>query len=118
MRILDVEAVPVREASDITGYLAPGEEVHAAFRSPTAAVLFTAGRIMLVERNALLDEKVETSSFSYRAMRQFSLSEASSGGTRVALKVWLGADPQPLHLRAASGTDLSPIQQLLASKLA
>ncbi|HEY7810585.1 MAG TPA: PH domain-containing protein [Allosphingosinicella sp.] len=118
MRILDVDSVPVGEATDITGHIAPGEEVHAAFRSPSAAVLFTAGRIILVERNSLLDEKVETSSFSYRAMRQFSVTEASGGNARVAVKIWLGADPQPLHLRATSGTDLRPLQMLLAGKLA
>ncbi|HEY0150301.1 MAG TPA: PH domain-containing protein [Allosphingosinicella sp.] len=117
MRILDVEAVPVREASEITEHLAPGEEVHAAFRSPSAAVLFTAARIVLVERNALLDEKVETSSFSYRAMRQFAVAESASAGARVALKIWLGADPQPLHLRAAGDTDLRPLQQYLATRL-
>jgi hypothetical protein len=118
MRILDVDAVTPREALLLTEHLVPGEAVHAAFRSPTAAVLFTAARILLVERNSLLDEKVETSSFSYRAMRQFSFSEASGEGARVALKVWLGADPQPLHLRAGAGTDLRPLQQLLAGKLA
>jgi hypothetical protein len=118
MRILDVDSVPVGEASDITGHIAPGEEVHAAFRSPSAAVLFTAARIILVERNSVLVEKVETSSFSYRAMRQFSVTEASGGNARVAVKIWLGADPQPLHLRATSGTDLRPLQMLLAGKLA
>jgi hypothetical protein len=117
MRILDVESVPVQEAPRITGHLVPGEVVHSAFRSPTAAVLFTAARILLVERNALLDEKVETSSFSYRAMRQFSFAEASAQGARVAVKIWLGADPQPLHLRATAGTDLRPLQQFLAGKL-
>ena len=118
MRILDVESVPAQEAPRISEHLVPGEVVHAAFRSPTAAVLFTAARILLVERNSLLDEKVETSSFSYLAMRQFSFAEASAEGARVAVKIWLGGDPQPLHLRAGSGTDLRPLQQLLAGKLA
>ncbi|HEY0026670.1 MAG TPA: PH domain-containing protein [Allosphingosinicella sp.] len=117
MRILDVDAVAPQEARSITEHLVPGEDVQAVFRSPSAAVLFTAGRIVLVERNSLLDEKVETSSFSYRAIQQFSVTESSSEGARVALKIWLGADPQPLHLRAAPGTDLRPLQQLLAGKL-
>jgi hypothetical protein len=117
MRILDVEPVSAQEAPGITEHLVPGEVIHTAFRSPTAAVLFTAARILLVERNALLDEKVETSSFSYRAMRQFSFAEAGSAGARVAVKIWLGADPQPLHLRATAGTDLRPLQQFLAGKL-
>jgi hypothetical protein len=51
-------------------------------------------------------------------MRQFSFAEASGQGSRVAVKIWLGADPQPLHLRAGAGTDLRPLQQFLAGKLA
>jgi hypothetical protein len=50
-------------------------------------------------------------------MRQFSFAEAGSAGARVAVKIWLGADPQPLHLRATAGTDLRPLQQFLAGKL-
>jgi hypothetical protein len=117
MRILDVDAVAGSDAREITGHLIGGEDIHAAFRSPTAAVVFTAGRILLIERNALLDEKIETTSFSYRAMRQFSVSEGSAEGARVAVKIWLGTDPQPLHLRAGPGTDLRPLQDLLAAKL-
>jgi hypothetical protein len=118
MRILDVDTVATPEAAALTEHLVPGEIVHTAFRSPTAAVLFTAARILLVERNSLLDEKVETSSFSYGSMRQFSFAEGSAGGARVAVKIWLGPDPQPLHLRAGAGTDLRPLQQFLAGKLA
>jgi hypothetical protein len=118
MRILDVEAVAPADAPALTPHLVKGEPVHAAFRSPSAAVLFTASRILLVERNALLDEKVETSSFSYRSMRQFSLSEASAAEGRVAVKIWLGADPQPLHLRAAgSSAELAALQLFLAGML-
>ncbi|HZG07691.1 MAG TPA: PH domain-containing protein [Allosphingosinicella sp.] len=117
MRILDVEAVAPADAPALTPHLVSGEPIHAAFRSPSAAVLFTATRILLVERNALLDEKVETSSFSYRSMRQFSLSEASGAGGRVAIKVWLGADPQPLHLRAGADAELTALQLFLAGML-
>jgi hypothetical protein len=118
MRILDVEAIAPAEAAGLTPHIVAGEEVEAAFRSPTALVLFTGRRIVLIQREALLEERVETSSFSYRAMRQFAVLEGSGGEGRAAVKVWLGADPQPLHLRAAPGTDLRPLQRLLAEKLA
>jgi hypothetical protein len=116
MRILDVEEVEGGEGSLVTGQLVEGETVHAAFRSPTASVLFTDRRILLVEQSALLDVRVETSSFSYRAMRQFSLLEAGSD-RRAAIRIWLGGDPQPLHLRGNPGTDMARLQRLLAEKL-
>ena len=116
MRILDVEPVASADADRHTGHLVEGEAVRAAFRSPSASVLFTDRRIVLIQIETLLDEKVETSSFSYRAMRQFSLTEASGGEGRNALKIWLGAEPQPLHLRGAGGM-LGGLQRLLAEKL-
>jgi hypothetical protein len=118
MRILDVDELAPADAAAITAHLIPGEVVHAAFRSPSAAVLFTERRILHIQREALLSEKVETSSYSYLAIRHFSLVEASDGETRAALRVWLGAEPNPLHLRANPGADFALVQRLLASKLA
>lgn len=117
MRILDVDAVAPGEASALTAHLLPDEPVHAAFQSPTGAVIFTEGRIILIQRESLLEEKIETSSFSYRAIRQFALTEAAAAASRSAIRIWLGAEPQPLHLRAGSGTDLTALQRLLAAKL-
>ena len=117
MRILDVDELAAADAPALTAHLLDGEAVHAAFLSPTATVLFTERRILLIERNALLNERIETSSFSYRAVTHFSVVEPSGDETRGAIKVWLGTDPQPLHLRANAGTDLAGLQRLLASRL-
>ena len=118
MRILDVDQVAPAEASTLTGQLVADESVLAAFRSATAAVLFTARRILLVTREALLVEKVETSSWPWRSVQHFSLTIAESGESKAALRIWLGSEPHPLHLRANEGTDLRPLQALLAERLA
>lgn len=117
MRILDVDELAAADAPSLTAHLLEDEAVHAAFLSPTATVLFTDRRILLIERNALLNERTETSSYSYRAVTHFSVVEPSGEQTRGAVKVWLGNDPQPLHLRANTGTDLASLQRLLASRL-
>jgi hypothetical protein len=117
MRILDVDQVPVREAGTLTPHLAEGEDVLAAFVSPTGSVLFAERRILLVQREHLLEEKVETSSWPYREVRHFAIQEGAAGQGRSTIRIWLGAEPQPLHLRANHGTDLHPLQRLLASKL-
>ena len=117
MRILDVDAVAPAEASALTGHLLADEAVHAAFQSPTGAVIFTEGRIVLIQRESLLEEKIETSSFSYRAVHHFALTEGAAASSRTALRIWLGAEPQPLHLRAGAGTDLTALQRLLAAKI-
>lgn len=116
MRILDVDRASASEAASLTPHLVDGEAVQAGFSSPTAAVLFTDRRILLVQREHLLEEKVETTSWPYREVRHFSIQEGAGG--RGGIRIWLGDEPQPLHLRAAAAADLHPLQRLLAQRLA
>ena len=113
---MDIEPVAAREANGLTPHLIEGEGVLAAFASPTGAVLFTERRILLSLREHLLEEKVETSSWPYRELRHFSIQEGSGG--RSAVRIWLGSEPQPLHLRAAGGPEIDALQRILAEKLA
>lgn len=116
MRILDVDLAPAEEARGLTPHLTATEAVEAAFVSPTGTILFTDRRLLLVTREHLLEERVETTSWSYREVRHFAIQEIADG--RAALRIWLGDEPQPLHLRARPGTDLGPLQRLLAQRLA
>ncbi|MDB5692873.1 MAG: hypothetical protein JWO81_1936 [Alphaproteobacteria bacterium] len=117
MRILDVDETAPRDAGDLTEHLIAGEEVRAAFVSATGSVLFTDGRILLAQREHLLEERMETSSYPWREVRRFSLQESIGTKGFVQLRIWLGEDEHPLHLRARPGTDLRPLQRLLAEKL-
>jgi hypothetical protein len=118
MRILDVDQSPAAEAARLTPHLVEGETVHAAFAAPTGIILFTDRRILLAQREHLLEARVETSSYPYRAVRHFSIQEGEAEGSRSTVRIWLGDEPQPLHLRANAGTDLRPLQRLLAERLA
>jgi hypothetical protein len=116
MRILDVDAVPTAEAARYTDHLVEGERVGALFVSPTGIVMFTDRRILLLVREQLLDERAETSSYPYREIRHFSIQEGAE--SRSQIRIWLGDEQHPLHLRANSGTELRALQRLLADRLA
>ena len=117
MRILDVDQSPAADAASLTAHLLAEETVHAAFVAPTGAILFTDRRILLAQREHLLEARIETSSYSYRAMRHFSIQEGESAESRSTIRIGLGDEPQPLHLRANPGTDLRALQRLLADRL-
>ncbi len=117
MRTLDVDQAAPAEAAALTDHLVPDETVHAAFVAPTGAILFTDRRIVIATREHLLEARIETSSWPYRAVRHFSIQEGEASESRTTVRVWLGAEPQPLHLRANPGTDLRPLQKLLADRL-
>jgi hypothetical protein len=116
MRILDVDAVPAAEARRYTDHLVEGEAVGALFVSTTGTVMFTDRRILMLVREHLLEEKAETSSYPYREVRRFSIQEGSE--SRANIRIWLGEEQHPLHLRANPGTELRSLQRLLAEKLA
>ena len=118
MRILDIDQAEPTEAAAFTPHLVAGETVHAAFVAPTGAILFTDRRILIAQREHLLEARIETGSYPYRAVRHFSIQEGEAAESRTAVRIWLGDEPQPLHLRANPGTDLRPLQRLLADKLA
>jgi hypothetical protein len=117
MRILDVDQAAPSDAAALTNHLVPDETVHAAFVASTGAILFTDRRIVLAQREHLLEARTETSSWPYRSVRHFSIQEGEASDSRTIVRVWLGDDPQPLHLRANPGTDLRPLQRLLADRL-
>jgi PH (Pleckstrin Homology) domain-containing protein len=117
MRILDVDEAAPADIAGVARFLVEGERVEAGFVSPTGMILFTDRRILLSQREHLLEEKVETSSFPYREMRHVSLMEGQSAESRGVLKIWLAGEPQPLHLRADRGALFLSLQRLLAGKL-
>jgi hypothetical protein len=117
MRILDVDQIAPDEALGLTEHLIEGEPVLAAFLSATGFILFTDLRILTVQREHLLDEKLETSSYSYRQLHHFALVEGRAEGSRSTIRIWLGAEPQPLQLRANPGTGFAGLQRLLATRL-
>jgi hypothetical protein len=116
MRILDVDAVSPADARLYTEHLVDGEAVGALFVSTTGTIMFTDLRILLLVREHLLEEKAETISYPYREVRRFSIQEGAE--SRSNLRIWLGEDGHPLHLRANPGTELHSLQRLLAEKLA
>jgi hypothetical protein len=116
MRIFDVDQAAPADMRDFSEALIPDEEVRAAFTSQTGTILFTERRILLVTRENLLEERVETGSYPYREVRHFALQESAGGGFR-QLRIWLGNEEHPLHLRARGGADLHALQRLLAEKL-
>ena len=117
MRILDVDQVTPGEARELTPHLIEDEAIHAAFLSATGFILFTELRILIVQREHLLDERVETSSYAYGQLRHFGLVEGQAEGSRSTIRIWLGAEPQPLQLRANPGTGFGALQRLLAARL-
>jgi len=118
MRTFDVAPLPRGDHADVAGYLLAGERIEMAFRGETTTVLFTDRRIVTIQRQVVISERIETTSISYRAIRQFSLNQGAGGEGRSEFRILLESDSHPLHLRAHPGTDFGPLEALLAARMA
>jgi hypothetical protein len=118
MRTFDVAAIDRADFRDNTPHQLDGERIEAGFRGESTTVLFTDRRIVTVQVQVVIAERIETTSISYRAVRQFSLNRAADGAARSEFRILLESDGHPLHLRASADTDFGPVQKLLAERLA
>ena len=117
LRTFDVAALPTEDVSGFDEHLLAGERTELGYRGEATTVLFTDRRIVMVQRQIVISEWIETTSISYRAVRQFSLSRPAAGEGRTEFRILIESEPHPLHLRAAPGTDFTPLQALLAARL-
>jgi hypothetical protein len=117
MRSFNVDGVAPADREGLSDQLLPDEVVIEAFTAAATSILFTDRRIVVVQLQVLLAERLETSSFSYRSMHHFALLRGAPAESRSEVRIWLASDPHPLHLRANDGTDLSGLHRLLAEKL-
>lgn len=118
LRTFDVAPLEAAEFAGFAGDLLAGESIEAAFRGETTTVLFTDRRIVTIQRQVVISERIETTSISYRAVRQFALNRGAGGEGRTEFRILLESDAHPLHLRADAATDFGPVQALLAERLA
>ena len=117
MRTFDVGPLTREDARDFADYLLPGERIEIGYRGASTTVLFTDRRIVTVQLQVVIAERIETTSISYRAVRLFSLNRGANGEGRSEFKIALEQEAQPLHLRANPGTDFTPLQGLLAARI-
>ena len=117
MRTFDVDRLGAADERDLAAHLLPDERIEAGYGGERGTILFTDRRIVTIQVLVLINERLETSSYSYRALRSFTLN-APVGAGRTELRISLDSDEHPLHLRANPSTDFAPIVALLAAHLA
>ena len=116
-RTFDVDPIDPRDHPDFADHLLPGERIELGFRGERTTVLFTDRRIVTVQLQVVISERIETTSISYRAIRLFSLNRGVAGEGRSEFKIQLESEAHPLHLRANPGTDFTALQGLLAGRI-
>ncbi len=76
--------------------LAPGEQLFAAFEFVRDVMLFTNGRLILVDKQGVTGKKVEYHSIPYRSISHFAVQTPGHLDTDAEMYIWIHGDKNPI----------------------
>lgn len=111
----NASAVDIGEAEkELSRILLPGEEVHRAYRVIRDLFIFTARRLILVDRQGMTGKKVAYMSIPYKAIRFFSVESAGTFDLDSELRIWIAGMPAPIQRQFPKGDTIYEVQAPLA----
>jgi hypothetical protein len=105
--VADVEA-------SLKRILIPGEEVHRAYKVIRDLFIFTAKRLILVDKQGLTGAKTAYLSIPYKSIRLFSVETAGTFEMDADLKIWVAGMNVPLEKKFPRGETIYEVQMALA----
>ena len=108
------------DANEINEQLSPilgdSERVVSAYKLIRDLIVFTSGRVILIDKQWLTGRKVNYHSIPYKAITQFIVETAGHFDTDSELKIWVSGQDTPIEVelskKAAEGVQASLANQL------
>lgn len=111
----NASSVDVGDAErELSRILLPGEEVHRAYRVLRDLFIFTAKRLILVDRQGMTGRKVAYLSIPYKTIRFFAVESAGTFDLDAELKIWIAGMPTPIQKQFPRGDTIYEVQTTLA----
>jgi hypothetical protein len=95
--------------------LSPGERLFAAFEFVRDVMLFTNGRLILIDKEGITGKKVEYHSIPYRNISHFSVTTAGHLDTDAELNIWIGDAKDPIEKQFNHHVDVYQVQAILSA---
>jgi hypothetical protein len=105
---------PQECAGELGGVLAQGEQVQLAFRIIRDLIVFTSGRMLIVDKQGVTGKRVEYLSIPYRAITRFSVETAGRLDLDSELRIWVSGASEPITRPFSAGSPIIAVQQALA----
>jgi Bacterial PH domain len=107
------------EAHDEFGrLLAPGENIFAAFEFVRDAMLFTNGRLMLIDKQGVTGRKVEYLSIPYRNISHFAVQTAGHLDSDAEMMIWIIGAKDPIEKQFNRSVDIYQVHAILSAFVA
>lgn len=108
----DVAAV----AEELSPVLSDSEEVVSAYKLVRDLIVFTSGRMILIDKQGLTGRKVNYHSIPYKAITQFVVETAGHFDMDSELKIWVSGQDQPVEIELSKNASQG-VQKALASQM-
>ena len=108
----DVAAV----AEELSPVLSDSEEVVSAYKLVRDLIVFTSGRMILIDKQGLTGRKVNYHYIPYKAITQFVVETAGHFDMDSELKIWVSGQEQPVEIELSKNASQG-VQKALASQM-
>lgn len=95
--------------------LSQGEHIAAAFEFVRDAMLFTNGRLIIVDKQGITGRKVEYTSIPYRSITYFAVETAGHLDADAELRIWLHGKHDPIEKEFNHQVDIYQVQAILSA---
>ncbi|MEQ8199737.1 MAG: PH domain-containing protein, partial [Clostridiaceae bacterium] len=77
--------------------------------------IFTNKRLILVDKQGVIANKIEYHSIPYKSVTNFSIETAGNFDLDAELKIWISGNPQPIQKQFNRSLNIYELQSVLAS---
>jgi hypothetical protein len=106
---------PGAATNEFQRLLATGEKIFAAFDWVRDAMLFTNGRLILVDKQGMTGKKIEYMSIPYRSISHFAVQTEGHLMAEATMKIWLQDVKDPIEKEFNDKVDIYQVQGVLAA---
>ncbi|MFN2561138.1 MAG: PH domain-containing protein [Jatrophihabitans sp.] len=95
--------------------LGPGEVIYAAFEFVRDVMLFTNGRLILVDKQGITGKKVEYHSYPYRSILHFSVQTEGHLMAEARMHIYVDGMKDPIEKEFNDKVDIYQVQGILSA---
>lgn len=104
--------------TEMSKVLNEGENIERAFKLVRDMFIFTNKRLILVDKQGMINVKIEYHSIPYKSITHFSVETAAGFDGDADLKIWITGSQVPLERELKKGVDVINLQRMLAHYIA
>jgi hypothetical protein len=95
--------------------LGPGEGIYAAFEFVRDVMLFTNGRLILVDKQGITGKKIEYHSYPYRSILHFSVQTDGHLMSEARMHIYVDGMKDPIEKEFNDKVDIYQVQGILSA---